>query len=149
MKITENTRLFLLVIVHMFENATFLVDKSATSAYNINTSISRGGFNMKTLHERIKKARIDLHLSQEFVAKYLGVNRTAIVEIESEKRKVSAEELGKFSDLFQISSDELLNGHSTEMPVQMFARKFGSLDENDQKEILNMIEFKKKLKERI
>ncbi len=34
------------------------------------------------LHERIKKARTELHLSQEYVANYLGVKRTAIVEIE-------------------------------------------------------------------
>lgn len=104
---------------------------------------------MKTLYERIKKARTNLHLSQDFVAKFLGVNRTAIVEIESGKRKVSADELGKFSDLFQISSNELLNGRLTVMPAQMFARNFGALDENVQKEILNMIEFKRKLKERI
>lgn len=101
---------------------------------------------MSELHKRIKKARTDLHLSQEYVSKFLGVNRTAIVEIESGKRKVSADELKKFSELFQIPSDELLNGQLTEMPVQMFARSFGDLDEIDQKEILNMIEFKKRMK---
>lgn len=102
---------------------------------------------MSELHKRIKKARTDLHLSQEYVSKFLGVNRTAIVEIESGKRKVSADELKKFSELFQIPSDELLNGQLTEMSVQMFARSFGDLDETDQKEILNMIEFKKRMKE--
>lgn len=101
---------------------------------------------MEMLNERIKKARNDLHLSQDYVAKFLGINRTAIVEIEAGHRKVSADELGKLSELFQISSDELLNGHLTEMPSQIFARSFGSLDENDQKEILNMIEFKKRIK---
>jgi len=40
-----------------------------------------------------------------------------------------------------------MNGKSTEMPVQMFARSFGELDESDQKEILNLIEFKKRMKE--
>lgn len=104
---------------------------------------------MGELYERIKKARTELHLSQDYVAKFLEVNRTAIVEIESGKRKVSAEELGKFSKLFQISVDELLNGKSTEMPVQMFARKFGALDESDQQEILNLIEFKRMMKERM
>ena len=83
------------------------------------------------------------------MAKFLEVNRTAIVEIESGKRKVSAEELGKFSKLFQISVDELLNGKSTEMPAQMFARKFGALDASDQQEILNLIEFKRMMKERM
>ena len=97
---------------------------------------------MRALYERIKEARTELHLSQDYVAKFLGVNRTAIVEIESGKRKVSADELGKFSELFQIPADELLNGRSTEMPVQMFARRFGALDEADQQEILNLIELK-------
>ena len=104
---------------------------------------------MRALYERIKEARTELHLSQDYVAKFLGVNRTAIVEIESGKRKVSADELGKFSELFQIPADELLNGRSTEMPVQMFARRFGALDEADQQEILNSIEFKRMMKERM
>lgn len=104
---------------------------------------------MRALYERIKEARTELHLSQDHVAKFLGVNRTAIVEIESGKRKVSADELGKFSELFQIPADELLNGRSTEMPVQMFARRFGALDEADQQEILNLIEFKRMMKERM
>ncbi|MBQ2981328.1 MAG: helix-turn-helix transcriptional regulator [Lachnospiraceae bacterium] len=104
---------------------------------------------MRALYERIKEARTELHLSQDYVAKFLGVNRTAIVEIESGKRKVSADELGKFSELFQIPADELLNGRSTEMPVKMFARRFGALDEADQQEILNLIEFKRMMKERM
>ena len=104
---------------------------------------------MRALYERIKEARTELHLSQDYVAKFLGVNRTAIVEIESGKRKVSADELGKFSELFQIPADELLNGRITEMPVQMFARRFGALDEADQQEILNLIEFKRMMKERM
>ena len=104
---------------------------------------------MRALYERIKEARTELHLSQDNVAKFLGVNRTAIVEIESGKSKVSADELGKFSELFQIPADELLNGRSTEMPVQMFARRFGALDEADQQEILNLIEFKRMMKERM
>ena len=104
---------------------------------------------MRALYERIKEARTELHLSQDYVAKFLGVNRTAIVEIESGKRKVSADELGKLSELFQIPADELLNGRSTEMPVQMFARRFGALDEADQQEILNLIEFNRMMKERM
>lgn len=106
------------------------------------------GSNMK-LHERIKKLRTNLHLSQEYVAKILGVNRNAIVEIEAGKRKVSAEELGKLGELFKVSTDELLNGRQVEMPITMFARKFEELDEADQKEILNLIEFKRMMKERM
>ena len=101
------------------------------------------------LHERIKKLRTNLHLSQEYVAKILGVNRNAIVEIEAGKRKVSAEELGKLAELFKVSTDELLNGRQVEMPTMMFARKFEELDEADQKEILNLIEFKRMMKGRM
>lgn len=100
------------------------------------------------LYERLKNARTELHLSQDYVAKVVGVNRTAIVEIESGKRSVKTEELRKFSQLFQISADELLNGRRVEMPSAVFARNFSSLDEDDQQEILNLIEFKKMLKER-
>lgn len=40
-----------------------------------------------------------------------------------------------------------MNGRNIEMPVQMFARSFVELDETDQREILNLIEFKKRMKE--
>lgn len=98
---------------------------------------------MGFLHERIRKARTDLHLSQNYVAKYIGLNRTAIVEIESGKRKVSADELGKFSELFQISADELLKGRTVETSTYSFAYRLDALSENDRREILNFIEFKR------
>lgn len=100
------------------------------------------------LYERLKKVRTELHLTQDYVAKSVGVNRIAIVEIESGRRSVKTEELKKFSQLFQISADELLDGKKTEMPNAVFVRSFSSLDEDDQQEILNIIKFKKMLKER-
>lgn len=103
---------------------------------------------MTKLNERIKNARKQLHLSQEYVANFLGVNRNAIIEIESGKRKVSAEELGKFSELFHITTDELLHGNNDYTSGQIFIKNFELLDENDQKEILNLIEFKRIMKER-
>ena len=103
---------------------------------------------MGSLGERIRKLRNDLHLSQEYVANYLGVRRAAVVEIESGKRKVSADELVKFSELFLVSADELLHGSKAELPAQVFARSFSSLDESDQREILNLIEFKHAMKNR-
>lgn len=103
---------------------------------------------MKKTYERLKDIRISMHLSQEYVSKVIGVTRTAIVDIESGKRKVSSEELAKFSELYQVSADELINGRANTMPAQMFARSFGELDEADQREIMNLIEFKKRMKER-
>ncbi|WP_206214464.1 helix-turn-helix domain-containing protein [Adlercreutzia sp. ZJ141] len=104
---------------------------------------------MTELGSRIKKARTDLHLSQEYVAGYLGIGRSAVAEIESGRRGVKADELGKLSDLFLISADHLLKGSETSTPSQMFARGFDQLDEADQQEILNLIKFKRAMKEKV
>ena len=103
---------------------------------------------MGDLGDRIRKHRSDLHLSQEYVARHLGIRRTAVAEIESGKRKVSADELGKLSELFLVSADELLNGRTVEQPAQVFARSFSELDEADQREILNLMEFKRSMRGR-
>lgn len=132
----------------MLENPTLSVAISIFLIYIYFVAVYKEEYEMTKINERIKKARTELHLSQEYVANYMGLNRTAIVEIESGKRKVSAEELGQFSALFQIPVDELLNGRTAEMPIQMFARRFEALDEADQQEILNLIEFKRMMKER-
>ncbi|MEG0620023.1 MAG: helix-turn-helix transcriptional regulator [Raoultibacter sp.] len=103
---------------------------------------------MAKLYERIRQARAELHLSQDYVACYLGIGRSAVAEMEANKRKVSAEELGKLSDLFLIPADELLSGKKIDGPSQVFARNFESLGENDQQEILNLNEGKQAMKER-
>lgn len=103
---------------------------------------------MDGLSGRIKKARTDLHLSQDYVANYLGIGRSAVAEIESGRRSVKADELGKLSDLFLIPADSLLKGTEGTVPSQMFARAFDQLAEEDQQEILNLIEFKRAMKAR-
>lgn len=101
----------------------------------------------RKVNDRVKEARNKLHISQNYVAEYLGVNRNAVIDIESGKRKISAEELQKYSKLFGITADELLNGRKTSEANIVFARQFETLDEKDQEEILNLIEFKRMLKE--
>lgn len=98
------------------------------------------------LNERLKKFRKELNLSQEYVAKTLGMNRTAITAIESGSRKVSAEELKEFSKLYGVTADELLYDNNFDNDTKMFARTFSELSTLDKKEILNLIEFKKKIK---
>ena len=103
---------------------------------------------MTELGTRLQKARLALQLSQEYVAKQLNIGRSAISQIELGNRKVSSEELAMFSKIYGISADELLAGKPIEMPSQMFARSFSALDEVDQQEILNLMEFKRMIKER-
>jgi transcriptional regulator with XRE-family HTH domain len=102
---------------------------------------------MNVLADRLKACRNKLHLSQEYVANYMSMNRATITQIELGKRKVTAEELAKFSVLFGISADALLLGENIAMPETMFARSFSELDEKDQDEIMSLMQFKKLMKE--
>jgi transcriptional regulator with XRE-family HTH domain len=60
----------------------------------------------RKLGEKIK--RTSLGLSQEKVAKLLGINRVAISQIESGDRKITAEEVAKLSRIFNMPSNILL-----------------------------------------
>ncbi|MDE6434222.1 MAG: helix-turn-helix domain-containing protein [Lachnospiraceae bacterium] len=97
---------------------------------------------MSGLNERLKAARIKRKYSQEEVAVFLGVNRTAIVEIEAGRRKISADELARFSELFRITADELLNGKPVGEKDLLLLYRFHTLNEDNQQEVLDLIEFK-------
>ena len=100
------------------------------------------------MNERLKQVRKSLKLSQEFVAKQLGMARTTIVAIESGSRKVTADELAKFSELYGVTAEELLYGDRCETDeVKLFARTFSELSDKDRKEIMNLINFKRRYKE--
>lgn len=101
------------------------------------------------MNERLREARKYLKLSQEFVAKQMNMSRPTISAIESGQRKVTAEELARFSELYGISPDELMYGRATDdVQVDMFARAFSELSEIDKREIMNLIDFKRRYKGR-
>lgn len=101
----------------------------------------------KALNEKLKEARKNLRLSQEYVAKVLGIHRTTITAIESGVRKVTANELKVFSELYGVSISELMYEEKENDEIKLFARTFSELSDNDKKEILNLMEFKKKIKQ--
>ena len=88
-----------------------------------------------------------MHLSQDYVAKYLEINRATLSQIELGNRKVTVEEIAKLSVLFGVSSDTLLYGETVDMPTVAFARSFDELDDEDKNEIMNLIRFKKMMKD--
>ena len=51
----------------------------------------QGGRIMTVIHDRMKNYRNRLHLSQEYVANFLGINRASYTQMENGKRKVTAE----------------------------------------------------------
>lgn len=63
----------------------------------------------RELAKRIKKFREDLELSQEHIARKLGLPRPSISQIESAQREVSSIELAKLAQIFGISPDVLLS----------------------------------------
>lgn len=104
---------------------------------------------MKELGTRLRKAREYIGLTQEDVAKLMNVSRVIITNIENGTRKVSAEELSKFSKIYGWTMENLLEGEKEEENnVQMFARSFSELSDVDQEEIINLIKFKKMYKDR-
>lgn len=104
---------------------------------------------MNGLGTRLKKAREYLGLTQEDVAKLIGVSRVIITNIESGIRKVSAEELSKFAKIYGWTMEELLEENKEEkMAMPMFARTFNELSKEDQDEIINLIKFKKMYKDK-
>lgn len=102
---------------------------------------------MEKLSNRLKMYRNKLYLSQEYVANVMNLNRATIAQIELGNRKVTADELLRFSQLFGVTTDSLLMEDETEMPVSIFARGFEELDEKDREEILSLMRFKKLMKE--
>ena len=103
---------------------------------------------VETMHERLKEARKNLKLSQEFVARQMQLSRPTISAIESGQRKVTAEELARFSELYGVSADELMYGKASEdAQVEMFARAFSELSDIDRREIMSLIDFKRRYKE--
>ena len=100
------------------------------------------------LFDRIREYRKELGLSQEYIGELLNVSRTTITAIESGERSIKAEELSKFSEIFGVISDELLHGNYSEnQEIKMVARPFPKLSEKDRLETMNLVEFKKQLKE--
>ena len=129
----------------MLENLTKIVDNSNAKIYNRITSKERGKTAMN-VNERIKELRNELHLSQDYVAKYLGISRSTYTQMENGKRKVLADEVTKLSNLYGVSTDSLLNNKELSQPATVFARSFEKLDQRDQEEIMNLIRFKEHIK---
>ncbi len=101
---------------------------------------------MRGINERIKKLRTQMNLSQDYVAKYLGVSRSTFTQMENGNRKILADEISKLSTLFGVSVNAILDENELSQPATVFARSFEKLDESDQAEIMNLIRFKEQMK---
>ncbi len=64
---------------------------------------------MIKLGKRIKELRKRAEISQQKLAEMLELSRPAISQIENDERKISADELVKLSEIFNLSVESLLN----------------------------------------
>lgn len=94
--------------------------------------------------ERLKEARTSAGLSQESAAKILNLQRPTISEIESGRRKVSADELIQFANLYRVSTswlllkDEDLDSQMNEQ-FKGAARELSKMSEEDRKKLYDIL----------
>lgn len=93
------------------------------------------------LGSRLRQARDAAGLSQEQVARLLGLPRPAVTEMEKETRKVSAGELKELAELYKVSLEwlagDLLNQNRK---VKIAARKLAALKERDLDAVMRIID---------
>jgi len=99
----------------------------------------------KKLGARLREAREYLGLSQDEVAKYLGIPRTALSHIESGQRRIDALELKKLAQLYkrQVVYFTGESQSDADMPedVAHLARAAASLSEGDRRELSRFAEY--------
>jgi len=94
---------------------------------------------------RLKEAREYLELSQDEVARELGIPRTAISLMESGQRKVEALELQKLARLYERPVGYFTGETSVEVPqeVEHVARMATALSAKDRQELARFAEYLK------
>lgn len=90
---------------------------------------------------RLRLAREQAGLSQTQVANVLGMHRPTISEIEAGRRRVQAEELRRFAELYSVSvawlAGENVTGHDAK--VELAARELGKLKPEDLDRVLKLL----------
>ena len=88
------------------------------------------------------------HLTQKDVAAHLNVPHSAISDIENGKRDITVSELKVFSNLYGRSVEEIMSGKKYDYyNIANIARLLTELPDDDLKEIMFIIEYKRKRNE--
>ncbi|MEK6419340.1 MAG: helix-turn-helix transcriptional regulator [Burkholderia gladioli] len=94
--------------------------------------------------ERLREARKAAGLSQGQVAKLLQMHRPTVSEIEAGNRRVSAEELVKFSETYDVTVSWLLGETAEQLEMndprlQLAARELSKLKPDDLDRLLRLL----------
>lgn len=98
------------------------------------------------LAERLRDAREYLGFSQDQVAQYLGVSRSALSNIETDQRKVEATELKRLATLYKkpltyFTGELDPPGDALPPDVEHIARKASKLTPKDRQELARFADF--------
>jgi len=93
----------------------------------------------KKIASRLKDARTMSGLSQEHAALKLGLQRPAISEIESGKRRVSAEEIIQFAELYKVDPSWLLLQADENDQMKLAARELSKLKPEEFQKLLDVL----------
>lgn len=93
------------------------------------------------LGQRLRQAREQAGLSQGQVARKLGLHRPAVSEIEAGRRKVSAEEISRLAELYDVSLSWLVKSTPEEVDpsVELAARALAKLKKHDLDRVLALL----------
>lgn len=94
--------------------------------------------------ERLREARKLAGLSQGHVAKMLGLHRPSVSEMEAGNRRVSADELARLADLYDVSVAWLLGEGPETLDAQdprleLAARELSKLKPDDLERLLKLL----------
>jgi transcriptional regulator with XRE-family HTH domain len=94
--------------------------------------------------ERLKEARKLAGLSQGHVAKMLGLHRPSVSEMEAGNRRVSADELARLAEIYDVSfawllgkAPQTLDAHDPKL--ELAARELSKLKPDDLERLLNLL----------
>lgn len=102
------------------------------------------GLTKEAVAQRLRLAREQAGLSQGQVAKLLKMHRPTISEIEAGRRSVSAQELGRFAELYAVELEWLLGADEGAQGLQsakarLAARELEKLRPQDLDRLLRLI----------
>ncbi|MBI4764644.1 MAG: helix-turn-helix transcriptional regulator [Deltaproteobacteria bacterium] len=98
----------------------------------------------KLIGSRLAIARERAGLSQSQVAAEIGLPRPSISEIEAGRRRVAAEELVKFAELYSVDMDWLAGRGEQKVDLlrdklQLAARKVAGLKQGDLEKVIDLL----------
>lgn len=97
----------------------------------------------QTIASRLRLAREMAGLTQGQVAKHLGWHRPTVSEIEAGRRKVAAEELSVFSDLYGVNVPWITGEEGSDLTsdkARLAARELSKLRDEDLDRLLQLIQ---------